>query len=152
MNEPEQSFNRKHLKALFKTLVRAVGKQEAAAEFLGISPQRVSQLANIQNDEMAREIPTWEQVWKLETELGRSVVFAGLAQTIDPPAVSPTACAMKETHDVVQAAAALLPIASAVKAGEPGALEALMEGMERLKQEAVELRAVANVTKMRAVS
>ncbi|MNT97692.1 hypothetical protein D3C72_2400720 [compost metagenome] len=51
---------------------------------------------------------------------------------------------------MVQASAALLPIAAALQAGDFAAFDALMEGVDRLKNEARELRTVAtNVTRLR---
>lgn len=149
MNEPEHPFSRKHLKALFKDLVREVGRQDAAATFLGITPQRVSQLANIQNDEMAREIPTWEQVWRLEAELGRSVVFAGLAHAIEPAPVMGTATT--ETHDLLQAVAALCPLAASYDPAKPETVIAFNEGFARVQREGADVRAIAasNVTALK---
>ena len=150
MNEAG-TFDHARLKALFAKLVFKVGRQDAAAAYLGISRQRVSQLGSA-NPEHARDIPTWEQVWTLEDACGQSVVFGALAQTIEPPAVAPAACPLKETHDVVQASAALLPIAAALQSGDFAAFDALMEGVDRLKLEARELRAVVtNVARLREV-
>jgi DNA-binding transcriptional regulator YdaS (Cro superfamily) len=144
MTEPETPFSRKHLKALFKTLVREVGKQDAAAEFLGVSPQRVSQLANIKNDEMAREIPTWEQVWRLEAELGRSIVFAGLAASIGPACLAADANATTETHQLLQAVAALCPLAAAYDPAKPETVAAFNEGFNRVQREAADVQAIAS--------
>ncbi|MBB4797988.1 DNA-binding transcriptional regulator YdaS (Cro superfamily) [Brevundimonas bullata] len=150
MNE-HGTFDYGRLKALFAKLVIRAGRQDAAAAYLGISRQRVSQLGSA-NPEHARDIPTWEQVWTLEDACGQSVVFGALALSIEPPTVSPAACPLKETHDVVQASAALLPIAAALQAGDFEAFDALMEGVDRLKNEARELRTVAtNVTRLREV-
>lgn len=151
MNE-DRTFDHARLKALFAKLVVKVGRQDAAAARLGISRQRVSQLCSA-NPEHARDIPTWEQVWTLEEACGQSVIFAEFAREIEPPAVATTACPVKESHDVVQAAAAILPIASAIQAGDLDAIDALMDGLDRVKHEARELRAVAtNVTRLRGAA
>lgn len=145
MNEPE-TFNPSLLKSLFAQLVKAVGKQDAAAARLVISRQRVGQLCSA-NPEHARDIPTWDQVWTLEEGLGRSVVFQGLADMIDPPTAGRNACVLKESHDLVQRAADLLPLAAALNAKTPGAKEAFLAGLDALRQEAVEAESAAsNVT------
>lgn len=139
MNEAE-TFDHARLKALFAQLVRAVGKQDAAAAYLGISRQRVSQITSA-NPEHARDLPTWEQVWTLESVLGRSIVFAALAEAIDPPAA--TACPVKEAHDVIRRAADLGPLAMEVQQGIPGAQERFCQAIDALKQEVCESEAAA---------
>ena len=64
------------LKAHFGQLVDAVGTQEAAAAFLGVSRQRVGQLISTANN----DLPTWGQVWKLETVTGQSLVFGAFGR------------------------------------------------------------------------
>jgi len=142
----QQDFDPKLLKGLFSQLRRAVGSQEAAATYLGVSRQRVSQLESA-SDDHADDIPTWGQVWTLERALGRSVIFSALAHQIEPPKVRSDASLMKETHDVVQRAAAMLPLADALKEGRPGAIVAFLDGLNLLKQEAVECAAVAAMHK-----
>lgn len=142
MNEP-RTFSPAHLKVLFKRLVDAVGKQDAAAELLGVSRQRVGQLVS-GNDEFAKECPTWAQVWTLEDRLGRSIVFEGLAQAVDPMTLPATACVVKEAHDVFAVAAMAGPAALAVERGEPGAMDALEAIADRLKAEIAEVRAAAS--------
>lgn len=148
MNEPEP-FSPRFLKTLFAKLVREVGRQDAAAAILGISRQRVGQLCDTRNPEQAKEVPTFPHIWALEQELGRSVVFQGLADAIDPAPVPQSACPVKETHDVVQAAAAMLPLADALKARAPGALEAFAVGLAHLQRQAAEADAAANFVPMR---
>jgi len=150
MNEPSP-FNRKLLKALFRRLVKDAGGVEACGVELGISHQRVSQIANVNNDEMAKELPTWEQVWRLESVIGRSVVFAALADAIKPAPAPANACPTKETHDLVQAAAAMLPLAAALDPADPKTLEAFNAGMARLQKEAAEANAAANVVLLASV-
>lgn len=146
------TFDHARLKALFSKLVARCGKQDAAAAYLDISRQRVAQICSA-NPEHARATPTWEQVWTLEQACNKSVIFAAFAAEIEPPAVAPTDCPVKETHDIVQAAAALLPIAAALQAGDLGAYEALMEGVDRVKQEGRELKAVASkVTRLKGAA
>jgi len=64
------------LKAHFGQLVDAVGTQEAAAAFLGVSRQRVGQLISTANN----DLPTWAQVWKLEVVTNQSLVFAAFGR------------------------------------------------------------------------
>lgn len=146
------TFDHARLKALFAKLVQRCGRQDAAAAYLDISRQRVSQLCSA-NPEHARDIPTWEQVWTLEQACKESVVFGAFAAETEPPAVAPTDCPVKEAHDVAQAVAAILPISTAIQAGDFTALDALFEGLDRVKREARELRAVAaKVTRLREVA
>lgn len=96
------------LKALFARLVASCGKQDAAAARLGISRQRISQLCSA-NPEHAKDIPTWGQVFALESACDRSIVFAELARLSEPtktPAGDPMshACGLvKEVADVLAA-------------------------------------------------
>jgi len=64
------------LKAHFGQLVDAVGTQEAAAAFLGVSRQRVGQLISTANN----DLPTWAQVWKLEKVTGQTLVFGAFGR------------------------------------------------------------------------
>ena len=70
------------LKALFSQLVDGVRTQEAAAAYLSISRQRVSQIMSAHPDN-AKELPTWAQVFKLEQACGQSIVFGALARMIE---------------------------------------------------------------------
>lgn len=74
-----QQIQNSELKALFGQLVDAVGTQEAAATFLGISRQRVGQLIST----AFPDLPTILQVAKLEAVCGQSLVFANLARRIE---------------------------------------------------------------------
>jgi len=71
-------FEPTELKALFGQLVDAVGTQEAAATFLGISRQRVGQLISTSN----HDLPTWAQVFRLEQVCEHSIVFSALARRV----------------------------------------------------------------------
>lgn len=74
-----QHFEPSELKALFGQLVDAVGTQEAAATFLGVSRQRIGQLISTSNN----DLPTWGQVMKLESVVGVSIVFGALARRVE---------------------------------------------------------------------
>lgn len=138
---PTGTFDYARLKALFARLVRAVGTQDAAAEYLGISRQRVSQICSA-NPEHARDLPTWEQVWVLEDAIDVSVVFAGLAASIGPEPVK-RACPVSETFDVIRVSATLGPLAMDVKNGVPGAQERFCQAIDALKLEVCESEAAA---------
>ena len=87
-----QHFEPSELKALFGQLVDAVGTQEAAATFLGISRQRVSQLISTANN----DLPTWGQVMKLEQVVGVSIVFGALARLVEAVSASDALAAAVE--------------------------------------------------------
>lgn len=69
-------FEPSEVKALFGQLVDAVGTHDAAAVFLGVSRQRVSQLISTS----CPDLPTVAQIAKLEDVCGTSIVFAALAR------------------------------------------------------------------------
>lgn len=93
-------FKPAELKALFDQLVSAVGTHEAAATFLGISRQRVSQLISTANN----DLPTWGQVVKLEQVCGQSVVFGALARRVDADTATDALCAAVEATSASNAA------------------------------------------------
>lgn len=72
-------FEPSELKALFGQLVDAIGTQDAAGVFLGVSRQRIGQLISTANN----DLPTWGQVAKLEQVAGVSIVFAALARRVE---------------------------------------------------------------------
>ncbi len=67
------------LKALFAQLVDAIGTQDAAATFLGVSRQRVGALISTATD----DLPTVMQIVKLEAVCGSPVVTGALARRVD---------------------------------------------------------------------
>lgn len=69
-------FEPSEVKALFGQLVDSVGTHDAAAVFLGVSRQRVSQLISTS----CTDLPTVAQIAKLEDVCGTSIVFAALAR------------------------------------------------------------------------
>lgn len=148
MNISETTYEPALIKALFSKLVKAFGGHAAAGVHLNISRQRVGQLAS-SNDEFAREVPTWAHVVPLEIALGRSVVFAGLVEAIEPPVPHRTATPLKETMDVIRVAADIGPLAMAAESGDPDAVEAFREKLDHLITEACEAKAsTANVIKL----
>lgn len=74
-----QNFEPSELKALFGQLVDAVGTQDAAATFLGVSRQRIGQLISTATS----DLPTWGQVFKLEQVVEQSIVFGALARKVE---------------------------------------------------------------------
>lgn len=77
-----EPFNPVIVKALFTQLVEAVGTQEAAAAYLGITRQRVSQLCSASWP----DLPTFAQVATLETAVGQSIVFGALSRRVETDA------------------------------------------------------------------
>lgn len=75
-------LNTSEIKALFDQLVSAVGTQDAAATFLGVSRQRVGQLISTANN----DLPTVTQIAKLEEVCGQSIVFGALARRVEAAA------------------------------------------------------------------
>ena len=115
------------LKALFHQLRKAVGSQDAAATYLEVSRQRVAQLESAHADN-SREVPTWEQVFVLEQAIGRSIVFAALADLSDG---KPSADIMGASIAAVAASSAALQATAEIMADGkveaheiPGALDA----------------------------
>ncbi|MFC5372953.1 hypothetical protein ACFPIF_10335 [Brevundimonas faecalis] len=97
-----QDFDPGLLKAHFAQLVDAIGTQDAAAAFLGVSRQRVGQLISTSNN----DLPTWGQVWKLERACGRSLVFGAFAHLIEEETRGP--CAMAAAVEASRTSAAAL--------------------------------------------
>jgi hypothetical protein len=146
MSEPREE--NALIKALFDKAVREFGGSPAAAVRLGVSRQRVDALRSAKDD-FARDVPTWAQVWEIETALGRSIVFAGLAETIAPPPPHRLARPLKETMDVIRVAAEVGPLAMAAESGDPEAVEAFRAKIDDLITEACEAKAsTANVVKL----
>lgn len=123
MNEERTvpEFSPQILKILFGRLVKEFGGQDAAAAECGVARQYISQMAS-RNPENANVLPRWEYVYALEAQLGRSIVFGALAETIEPRS-NPNACAVSETNDVVRAAADAVAAAINHSKGEAGAGE-----------------------------
>lgn len=134
------------LKSLFARLVKAHGSHDAAAVRLDVTRQRIGQLCSA-SDDHAKDVPTWGQVWTLEQSLGRSVVFAALAGMVEPSGGS--ACAIKETHDLVLAVAAMCPVASALDPAKPDTVRAFADAFDKVQREAADVQAIANVVPMR---
>lgn len=134
------TFDPKHLKALFSQLVRAIGTQEAAASYLGVSRQYVGYLASA-NPEHAADVPSWDHVWTLEQALGRSVVFQALADMVSPPKAPANACPLRESMDVARVAVELGPIAMSHINGANGSKGAFEAKLDELLQEVAEARA-----------
>lgn len=82
-----EDFDPSLLKALFSQLVAAVGTQEAAAAYLGVSRQRVGQMITSQPP-YSNDVPTWAQVFRLEQACKQSIIFGALARMVEGPAAS----------------------------------------------------------------
>jgi hypothetical protein len=153
MNEPREEMAL--IKELFDKAVKQYGGSLAAGVCLEVSRQRVDALRSAK-DEFRRDIPTWAQVWALEQRLGRSVVFAGLADAINPLPPHRTASPLTETMDVIRVAAEIGPLAMAAETGDPASVQAFLDKLEELARELCEAKAsTANVKRaagLKAVS
>jgi hypothetical protein len=112
------------LKALFAQLVDAIGTQDAAATFLGITRQRVGALISTATD----DLPTVMQIVKLEAVCGSPVVTGALARRVE--------CETKKdaiTAAVHGVAAAAESLAVLHQITEDGIIE---DGEEKLAQRA----------------
>jgi hypothetical protein len=93
-----------YVKALFLSLVKLAGGVEAAAEALGVSHQRISQLTSLQSADM----PTLMQVVALEAFANQPIVTAALAKLVrgEGNGADPA----KESAEVVTASARLMEL------------------------------------------
>lgn len=81
----------------------------------------------------------------------RSVVFASLASMVEPTVPAAPVSAVKETHDLVAASAAMCPLAVALDPSKPETVRAFAEGLERVQREAADLTPIALAPTLRAV-
>lgn len=112
----DHDADRALIKALFSQAVDAVGTQEAAAAFLGISRQRIGQLICTTSADM----PTLMQVLKLQRVTRSSLVFGPLSRMDTEEASS--AGALTSAVESTAAASRALQAVHAAKAD--GNLEA----------------------------
>lgn len=68
---------------------------------------------------------------------------------VEPGSSDATVSAVKETHDLVAAAAAMCPLALALAPRKPETVRAWTEGLDRVQREAADLTPIANVVSMR---
>ena len=118
-----QNFEPSELKALFGQLVDAVGTQEAAATFLGVSRQRIGQLISTGTS----DIPTWAQVFKLEQVVGHSIVFAAYARRVDGEAGKGALAASVASTAAASHALSVVHAAKADGVLEPQEIEAVRD-------------------------
>jgi len=115
------------VKGLFGQLVTVVGGQDAAAAFLGISQQRVSQLIN----PTCADMPTVMHIVTLESAVGQPIVTGALARAASGGSL--TADPMKEIGDVVIAQAEVFHLertGADAKAKKAAALRLVREATE----------------------
>jgi len=118
-----QNFEPSELKALFGQLVDAVGTQEAAATFLGVSRQRIGQLISTGTG----DLPTWAQVFKLEQVVGHSIVFAAYARRVDGEAGTGALAASVASTAAASHALSVVHAAKADGVLEPQEIEAVRD-------------------------
>ena len=127
---------RQHAK-LARALIMACGGLDEAAAACRVGK---SSLSDYQLPQIAAFMPA-DVMADLEAYCGEPIYSRELVA--ERPFAPVGGCPVKETHDVVQAAAAMLPLADALKSGRPGALDAFNDGMAALTREARECQAVA---------
>ncbi|MFN4296769.1 MAG: hypothetical protein ACK4FB_07985 [Brevundimonas sp.] len=140
-------MNPKRHAKLARDLIDACGGLDEAAHNCRVGK---SSLSDYQLPQISTTMPA-DVIADLEAYCGEPIYSRELAAA--RPYAPMGGCPVKETHDVVQSAAALLPLADDLKAGRPGALDAFLNGIANLKSEARECHAVAanedsNVTKL----
>jgi DNA-binding transcriptional regulator YdaS (Cro superfamily) len=137
LESSNEDFSPQLLKVLFRKLVDQIGKQDAAAAILGVSRQYISQVCSL-NDEHLNNLPRHEHIWRLEQALGRSVVYAGLADAINPNASQQRACLIEETAEVSVAASNAVQTMAKLKLGKASPEEgrAAIEAIKRELSEA----------------
>jgi hypothetical protein len=111
------------IKALFDQLVSAVGTQDAASVFLGVSRQRVGQLISTSHS----DVPTVMQIAKLEAVCGQSLVFGALAREVEGDGAADTMAAAVEATATSSAALSTIHAAKADGAIEVHEAEAIKD-------------------------
>lgn len=139
-------MNPKRHAKLARDLIAACGGLEESAANCRVGRSVLSdyQLPQIAST-MAADVMT-----DLEAYCGEPIYSREIAA--ERPWIPTGACPLKETHDVVRAAADLGPLALALVNGEPGAGDRFDAALDALKQEAREARAAAKVTALRGAA
>lgn len=138
---------KRHAK-LAHDLIEACDGLDEAAKSCRLHKSRLSEFQNWRSGSF---MPA-DVMHDLEAYCGEPIYSREIAAC--RPHAPVVADALSETHDVVQAAAAMLPLAAALARGDASAVDAFMEAAERLIKEATEVRAcgAANVEPLRRVS
>lgn len=129
--------SRRHA-SLARQLIDACGGLEEAARECRVGK---STLSDYQNVSEPATMPA-DVMADLEAYCGEPI-YSGAIADCRPHAVLP-ADALTETHETVQAAAALLPLAVAMQTGCPKAKAAFEDGVARLVAEVTDVKAIAD--------
>lgn len=137
---------RRHAK-LAHDLIEACGGLAEAASACRVSK---SVLSTYQNPNEASTMPA-DVMADLEAYCGEPI-YSREIMALRPWAAQPSGCVVDETHDVVIKAAALGPLAMAVRAGEPGAIDRFTTAMDDLAREYRECLAAAKVVSIKGAA
>lgn len=130
---------------LARRLIEACGGLEEAATACRV---KKSQLSAYQNPHEPSTMPA-DVMHDLEAYCGENLYSREIAEA--RPSAPVAGDAITETHEVVVAAAALLPLAIALADGKPGAAAAYRGAVARLTSEVDDVEAIGNVAPLRAV-
>lgn len=138
---------RRHAR-LAHDLIEACGGLDEAAQACRVGKTRLS---DYQNPAASCSMPA-DVMADLEAYCGRAIYSGALSQA--RPTAPVCGEVVTETHDVVTAAAALLPLAVAMRDGKPGARAAFQAAVSTLTREVDDVEAIAdgNVVRMGAAS
>ena len=133
---------RKHARLAHQLIAACGGLEESAAAC------RVgrSALSDYQNPCLTSFMPA-DVICDLEAYCGDALYSREMMES--RPSEPTRGDVMVETHEAVQAAAALLPLALAVQQGKPGAKKAFEDAVARLQSEVDDVEAIANVVPLR---
>jgi len=136
--------HRRHAQ-LARTLIDRCGGLEEAASACRLN---VSRLSEFQRHGTGAFMPA-DVMGDLEAYCGEAIYSGAMASC--RPTVPMVSDALTETHEAVQAAADLLPLALAMQQGAPGARARFDDAVARLTKEVsdVEAPTAANVTPIR---
>ncbi|MDO1560400.1 hypothetical protein Q0812_13275 [Brevundimonas sp. 2R-24] len=138
---------RRHAR-LARELIDACGGLDEAAAACRVGK---SSLSDYQNACLTAFMPA-DVIADLEGYCGQAIYSATLAEA--RPSAPIAGDALTETHEVVQAAAALLPLCTDLLAGKPGAVVRFQEAVSKLNAEVDDVEAIAdgNVRSIRSAS
>jgi hypothetical protein len=134
--------SRRHA-SLAKQLIAACGGLDEAAHACRVGK---SSLSDYQLPQITSTMPA-DVICDLEAYCGDASYSRAMMEA--RPSEPQRGCVMVETHEAVQAAAALLPLALAMQQGKPGSKRAFDEAVTRFLSEAADVEAIANVVPMR---
>jgi hypothetical protein len=140
-------MNSRHHARLARQLIDACGGLDEAVRECRVGK---SALSDYQNPHITAFMPA-DVIADLEAYCGQAI-YSGAIAAERPTA--PSDCALAETHEAVQAAAALLPLAMKLATGCPKAKAAFDDAVAKFMAEARDVQAIAdsNVTPMKGAA